>query len=154
MKQATHSKDAKPAYNVCVAVHRSCDNLLIGDPSLFSSWCLSWYHRHFCKSLTATEHSGKQEWLLHNKWNMQVVSPSDIQAGSSNANNDYLARCNFPLPRRFCIFYIQSTLAWLELGLFKFTGELALPVLNLCQPQGVSPPRFSNLPGTKRKSNH
>lgn len=100
-------------------------------------------------SLTATEHGGKQEWLLHNKWTMQLVSPSDTWTGSSNANSDYLARHNFPLPGRFSIFYIPSTLAWLEVGLFKFTGELALPVLNF---RG-SPPRFSNPPGTKRKSN-
>lgn len=41
VKQAQHSKDAKAAYNLCVAVHRSCDNLLMGDPDLFSNWCLS-----------------------------------------------------------------------------------------------------------------
>lgn len=91
---------------------------------------------------------GKREWLLH-KWNMQVISPSDTWTGSSNANNDFSERCNFPLPQRFSIFCIQSSLVWLEVGLFKFTGEMDLPVLNLCQPRGVLSPRFSNLPGTQ-----
>lgn len=49
------------------------------------------------------------------------------------------------------ILYIWSTSAWLEVGLFKLTGELVLSVLNLCWPQGASLPMFSSLPSTKKE---